>query len=195
MPNIDVKNKAINCKVTFYGTGLGGKTTNIQYIHNKIDPTYKGKLVSLATKTERTLFFDFMPLSLGKIKGFRVTFNICTVPGQSFYNNSRKLLLKGTDGIVFVADSQEHRFDANIDSMYNLQENLEEHGMKLEKIPHVIQYNKRDLPNILSVEELRSELNLYGVPDFEASALYGRGVFETLKAVIRIVSEDIRNRL
>lgn len=195
MPNIDVKSKTINCKITYYGTGLGGKTTNIQYIHNKIDPSFKGKLVSLATKTERTLFFDFMPLSLGKIKGFRVTFNICTVPGQSFYNNSRKLLLKGTDGIVFVADSQEHRFDANIDSMYNLQENLEEHGLKLEKIPHVIQYNKRDLPNILSVEELRSELNLYGVPDFEASALYGQGVFETLKAIIKIVSEDIRNRL
>ena len=195
MPNIDVKNKAINCKITYYGTGLGGKTTNIQYIHNKIDPSYKGKLVSLATKTERTLFFDFMPLSLGKIKGFRVTFNICTVPDQSFYNNSRKLLLKGTDGIVFVADSQEHRFDANIDSMYNLQENLEEHGMKLERIPHVIQYNKRDLPNVLSVEELRGELNLFGVPDFEASALYGQGVFETLKAIIRLVSEDIRNRL
>lgn len=195
MPNIDVKNKVINCKITYYGTGLGGKTTNIQYIHNRIDPSFKGKLVSLATKTERTLFFDFMPLSLGKIKGFRVTFNICTVPGQAFYNNSRKLLLKGTDGIVFVADSQEHRFDANVDSMYNLQENLEEHGMKLEKIPHVIQYNKRDLPNILSVEELRSELNLFGVPDFEASALYGQGVFETLKAIIRLVSEDIRGRL
>jgi len=195
MPNIDVKNKAINCKITYYGTGLGGKTTNIQYIHNRIDPTYKGKLVSLATKTERTLFFDFMPLSLGKIRGFRVTFNICTVPGQSFYNNSRKLLLKGTDGIVFVADSQEHRFDANIDSMYNLQENLEEHGLKVDTIPHVVQYNKRDLPNILRVEELRSELNLAGVPDFEASALYGQGVFETLKAVIRLVSEDIRRRL
>ncbi|HOX36884.1 MAG TPA: GTPase domain-containing protein [Candidatus Brocadiia bacterium] len=195
MPNIDVRNRLINCKITYYGTGLGGKTTNIQYIHNKIDPSYKGKLVSLATKTERTLFFDFMPLSLGRIKGFKVTFNICTVPGQSFYNNSRKLLLKGTDGIVFVADSQEHRFDANIDSLYNLQENLEEYNVKLENVPLVIQYNKRDLPNVLPVQELRAELNLYGVPDHEAVAVRGTGVFETLRSVIRLVSEDIRKRL
>ena len=192
MSFINYMAREINCKIVYYGPGLCGKTTNLQYIYKRTNPEAKGKMISLATETERTLFFDFLPLSLGEIRGFKTRFHLYTVPGQVFYDASRKLILKGVDGVIFVADSQLERLEANQESLDNLRTNLAEHGYSLEKIPYVIQYNKRDLPNALPTEELRQLLNPIGVLDFEASARTGQGVFETLKAVSKLVLTELK---
>ncbi len=192
MSFINYASREINCKIVYYGPGLCGKTTNLQFIYNKTAEESKGKMISLATETERTLFFDFLPLALGEIRGFKTRFHLYTVPGQVFYDASRKLILKGVDGVVFVADSQEERFDANIESLENLKDNLEEQGFDLEKLPFVIQYNKRDLPNVSSVEELSNLLNPRKVPELEGCAMSGEGVFETLKAVAKLVLNDLK---
>jgi len=192
MSFINYSSREINCKIVYYGPGLCGKTTNLQYIYNKTNPDAKGKMISLATETERTLFFDFLPLSLGEIRGFRTRFHLYTVPGQVFYDASRKLILKGVDGVVFVADSQIDRMDANIESIENLRTNLAEQGYSLDKLPYVVQYNKRDLPSVATVEELRSLLNTTQVPEFEAVATTGIGVFDTLKAVAKLVLTELR---
>jgi signal recognition particle receptor subunit beta len=192
MSFINYSAREINCKIVYYGPGLGGKTTNLQYIYDKTNPQAKGKMISLATETERTLFFDFLPLSLGEIKGFKTRFHLYTVPGQVFYDASRKLILKGVDGVVFVADSQIERMEANIDSMENLKQNLKEHGYDIDRIPLVIQYNKRDLPNAAQLDELRRTLNPKGLPDFEGIAPKGIGVFDTLKAVVKLVLIELK---
>lgn len=192
MSFINYSAREINCKIVYYGPGLCGKTTNLQYIYNSTNPNARGKMISLATETERTLFFDFLPLNLGQIRGFNVRFHLYTVPGQVFYDASRKLILKGVDGIVFVADSQSERFDANIESFENMIENLREQGLDLKNIPYVIQYNKRDVPNAVPVEEMRRALNKEGVPDFEAVAPKGQGVFETLKAIAKLVLQRLK---
>ncbi len=192
MSFINYMAREINCKIVYYGPGLCGKTTNLQYIYKRTNPEAKGKMISLATETERTLFFDFLPLSLGEIRGFKTRFHLYTVPGQVFYDASRKLILKGVDGVIFVADSQLERLEANQESLDNLRTNLAEHGYSLEKIPYVIQYNKRDLPNALPLEELRQILNPIGVLDYEASARTGQGVFETLKAVSKLVLTELK---
>lgn len=192
MSFINYASREINCKIVYYGPGLCGKTTNLQYIYNKTAEESKGKMISLATETERTLFFDFLPLALGEIRGFKTRFHLYTVPGQVFYDASRKLILKGVDGVVFVADSQEERLDANIESLENLKDNLDEQGFDIEKIPFVIQFNKRDLPNVSSVEELSNLLNERNVPEFEACAMTGEGVFETLKGVAKQVLNDLK---
>jgi signal recognition particle receptor subunit beta len=191
MSMINYASREINCKIVYYGTGLGGKTTNLEYIYSKVNPETKGKMISLATETERTLFFDFLPIDLGEVRGFKTRFHLYTVPGQVYYNASRRLILKGVDGLVFVADSQASRAEANIESMHNLYENLETYGYDLETIPFAIQYNKRDMPNILSPEELRAQINPMGVPDFEAVAIDGSGVFETLSSVSKSVVETL----
>jgi mutual gliding-motility protein MglA len=192
MSFINYSSREINCKIVYYGPGLCGKTTNLQYIYNKTNPEAKGKMISLATETERTLFFDFLPLSLGEIRGFKTRFHLYTVPGQVFYDASRKLILKGVDGVVFVADSQIERMEANIESLDNLRTNLQEQGYNLDKIPYVIQYNKRDLPNAAPLEELRSLLNTNKVPDFSGVASSGDGVFDTLKAVAKLVLTELK---
>ena len=192
MSFINYASREINCKIVYYGPGLCGKTTNLQFVYQKTAPDAKGKMISLATETERTLFFDFLPLALGEIRGFKTRFHLYTVPGQVFYDASRKLILKGVDGVVFVADSQEERFDANIESLENLKVNLEEQGYELEKIPFVIQYNKQDLPNCTPTEELRELLNPDGVPEFTACAQTGEGVFETLKAVAKLILLELK---
>ncbi len=191
MALINVAAREIHGKIVYYGPGLCGKTTNLQYIYNKTAAETKGKLISLSTETDRTLFFDFLPLSLGEIRGFKTRFHLYTVPGQVFYDASRKLILKGVDGVVFVADSQVERLDANLESMHNLYENLAEYGLDLREIPFVIQYNKRDLPNISSLDELQRELNPNSVPHFEAVAVRGIGVFDTLKAVSKLVIKSL----
>jgi signal recognition particle receptor subunit beta len=191
MSMINYASREINCKIVYYGPGLCGKTTNLEYVYEKVAPNTRGKLISLATETERTLFFDFLPVDLGAIRGFKTRFHLYTVPGQVYYNASRKLILKGVDGVVFVGDSQVERLDANIESMHNLYENLAEYGLDLREIPFVIQYNKRDLPNISSLEELQRELNPNGVPYFEAVAVRGIGVFDTLKAVSKLVIKSL----
>ncbi len=191
MSMINYASREINCKIVYYGPGLGGKTTNLEYIYNKVTPDTRGKLISLATETERTLFFDFLPVDLGTIRGFKTRFHLYTVPGQVYYNASRKLILKGVDGVVFVADSQVERLDANIEAMHNLYENLAEYGYDLRQIPFVIQYNKRDLPNISPVDELEQHLNPDHVPAFEAVAIKGVGVFDTLKAVAKLVIKSL----
>ena len=183
MSFINYSSREINCKLVYYGPGLCGKTTNLQYIYNKTRPEAKGKMISLATETERTLFFDFLPLSLGEIRGFKTRFHLYTVPGQVFYDASRKLILKGVDGVCFVADSQEERFDANIESLENLRLNLSEQGYDLDKLPYVVQYNKRDLPNAMSVADLNAQINPMGVPTHEGVAREGKGVFATLKEI------------
>jgi hypothetical protein len=192
MTFINYASREINCKIVYYGPGLCGKTTNLQYIYDTTAPQSKGKLISLATETERTLFFDFMPLELGTVRGFKTRFHLYTVPGQVFYDASRKLILKGVDGVVFVADSQEERMDANIESLYNLEENLQAQGYDLMQIPYVLQLNKRDLPNVTPAEELVSELQRKGEPVFEAVAAKGDGVFDTLKAVAKQVLTELR---
>jgi hypothetical protein len=192
MSFINYSSREINCKIVYYGPGLCGKTTNLQYIYSKTNPDLKGKMISLATETERTLFFDFLPLSLGQIRGFKTRFHLYTVPGQVFYDASRKLILKGVDGVVFVADSQVERMEANLESIDNLKANLGEQGYDLTKVPLVIQYNKRDLPNAAPLDEMRRMLNPRGNPDFEAAAPVGRGVFETLKAIAREVLSDLK---
>ncbi len=191
MSMINYASREINCKIVYYGTGLGGKTTNLEYIYSRVNPDTKGKMISLATETERTLFFDFLPIDLGEVRGFKTRFHLYTVPGQVYYNASRRLILKGVDGLVFVADSQASRAEANIESMHNLYENLETYGYDLETIPFAIQYNKRDMDNILSPEELRSQINPMGVPDFEGVAVNGSGVFETLSCVSKMVVEAL----
>jgi signal recognition particle receptor subunit beta len=192
MSFINYSSREINCKIVYYGPGLCGKTTNLQVIYKKTRPESKGKMITLATETERTLFFDFLPLSLGDIKGFKTRFHLYTVPGQIFYDASRKLILKGVDGIVYVADSQVERMDANIESFENMKINLEEQGYDLSQIPYVVQYNKRDLPNIVPAQELNRILNTDGVPDFEAVATEGTGVFETLKAIVKLVLIELK---
>ena len=192
MSFINYSSREINCKIVYYGPGLCGKTTNLQYIYNKTNPETKGKLISLSTETDRTLFFDFLPLSLGEIRGFKTRFHLYTVPGQVFYDASRKLILKGVDGVVFVADSQVERMEANIESLDNLRINLKEQGYDLDKVPFVMQYNKRDLPNAAPVEELRNLLNPQGTADFEGVAFKGDGVFETLKSIAKLVLTELK---
>jgi hypothetical protein len=184
--------REINCKVVYYGAGLGGKTTNLQIIFDKAADKQKSKMISLATETDRTLFFDFLPLDLGTVRGFKTRFHLYTVPGQVFYDASRKLILRGVDGVVFVADSQEERMDANLEALDNLNENLKEHGYDFKKIPYVLQLNKRDLPNALPVDQLQRELTRKSEPFFEAVAFKGVGVFETLKEVARQVLVELK---
>jgi len=192
MSFINYSSREINCKIVYYGPGLCGKTTNLQYIYNKTSPETKGKLISLSTETDRTLFFDFLPLALGEIRGFKTRFHLYTVPGQVFYDASRKLILKGVDGVVFVADSQLERMDANLESLENLGVNLAEQGYDSNKVPTVIQYNKRDLPNVVSLEDLRKEINVRGIPEYQAIAPTGVGVFDTLKAIAKLVLTELR---
>ena len=184
--------REINCKIVYYGAGLGGKTTNLQVIYQKTAEQQKGKMISLATETERTLFFDFLPLDLGSVRGFKTRIHLYTVPGQVFYDASRKLILRGVDGIVFVADSQEQRMDANVEALENLMSNLQEHGYDFNKIPYVLQLNKRDLPNILSPEALNKELRKKNEAVVEAVAFQGVGVFETLKEIARQVLTELK---
>ena len=192
MSFINYSSREINVKIVYYGPGLCGKTTNLQFIYRRTNPDQKGKLISLATETERTLFFDFLPLSLGEIKGFKIRFHLYTVPGQVFYAASRKLILKGVDGIVFVADSQLERMESNMESIDDLRINLAEQGYELDKLPFTIQYNKRDLPSIVPVEDMDRVLNPRNVPWFEGVAVTGKGVFETLKAVARQVLFELK---
>ena len=192
MTFINYASREINCKIVYYGPGLCGKTTNLQHIYDSTAPQAKGKLISLATETDRTLFFDFMPLELGTVRGFKTRFHLYTVPGQVYYDASRKLILKGVDGVVFVADSQEERMDANLESLYNLEENLQTQGYNLMDIPYVLQLNKRDLPNVVPTDELAAELLRKGEPVFEATASQGVGVFDTLKAVAKQVLTELR---
>jgi signal recognition particle receptor subunit beta len=215
--------REINCKLVYYGPGLGGKTTNLEHVYGKVSPGSRGKMISLATETERTLFFDFLPVDLGTIRGFKTRFHLYTVPGQVYYNASRKLILKGVDGVVFVADSQIERMEANIESMQNLYDNMAEHGYDLTRMPFVIQYNKRDLPNAAPVGELQAALNpgwpvadpakqrlvpdpnrpgehlvfqqdgewIERAPFYEAVALTGDGVFDTLKSISKLVLKSL----
>lgn len=191
MALINYSSREIHCKIVYYGTGLGGKTTNLEYVHKQLSPTIRGEMVSLNTANERTLFFDFLPLDLGSVQGFRTKFSLYTVPGQVEYNASRKLVLNGADGIVFVADSQMEKMQENVDSLKNMEDNLSEYNMTLDSIPWILQYNKRDLPNAASVAELERAMNSRGVPSFEAVAYSGEGVFQTLKAI----SKEVLNRL
>jgi signal recognition particle receptor subunit beta len=223
MSMINYASREINCKLVYYGPGLGGKTTNLEFVYNKVSPNSRGKLISLATETERTLFFDFLPVDLGTIRGFKTRFHLYTVPGQVYYNASRKLILKGVDGVVFVADSQIERMEANIESMQNLYDNMAQHGYNLTTIPFLVQYNKRDLPNAATVGELQAALNpgwpvedpvkqratadpyhegqqlvelvdgqwIERAPYFEAVAMNGDGVFDTLKAVSKLVLKTL----
>jgi signal recognition particle receptor subunit beta len=223
MSLINYASREINCKLVYYGPGLGGKTTNLEYIYEKVSPSSKGKMISLATETERTLFFDFLPVDLGTIRGFKTRFHLYTVPGQVYYNASRKLILKGVDGVVFVADSQIERMEANVESMQNLYDNLLQHGYDLTKIPFAVQYNKRDLPNAAPIEELQENLNpgwpvddpgrqrplanpdrpgdflveqvdgswIERAPYFEAMAVRGDGVFDTLRSISKLVLKTL----
>lgn len=191
MSMINYASREINCKLVYYGPGLGGKTTNLEYVYNKVNPDTRGKLISLATEQERTLFFDFLPVDLGTIRGFKTRFHLYTVPGQVYYNASRRLILKGVDGIVFVADSQAERMDANIAAMENLYENLADYGYDPRELPIVLQWNKRDLPSAVPVEELRAQLNPTSLAEFEAVAVDGTGVFDTLKAVSKLVLKSL----
>ncbi len=192
MSFINFAAREINCKIVYYGPGLGGKTTNLQWIFDKTAEKQKGKMISLATETDHTLFFDFLPLDLGTVRGFKTRFHLYTVPGQVFYDASRKLILRGVDGVVFVADSQEERMDANQEALDNLVDNLKEHGYDYNKIPYVLQLNKRDLPNVMPVDALKKDLVRRGEPVFEAVAFQGTGVFETLKEVARQVLIELK---
>ena len=192
MSFINFASREINCKIVYYGAGLGGKTTNLQWIFQRTAAKSGGKMLSLATETDRTLFFDFLPLELGTVRGFKTRFHLYTVPGQVFYDASRKLILRGVDGVVFVADSQEERMDANEEALDNLQSNLKEHGYDFATIPYVLQLNKRDLPNVIPAEKLKEALSLKNEPVFEAVAVEGVGVFETLKEVGRQVLAELK---
>src|SRR3970282_1569990 len=192
MSFINYSSREINCKIVYYGPGLCGKTTNLQYIYKKTNPDSKGKMISLATETERTLFFDFLPLALGEIRGFKTRFHLYIVPGQGFYDARRKLILKGVAGVVFVADSQIERMEANIESMENLRLNLAEQGYNLDAVPFIIQYNKRDLPNGVPLDELKKSLNPKGLLDFEAVATDGTAVFDTLKSIAKLVIMELK---
>jgi signal recognition particle receptor subunit beta len=192
MAFINYAAREINCKIVYYGPGLGGKTTNLQFIYEKTNPDVKGKLISLATETERTLFCDFLPLELGTIRGFKTRFHLYTVPGQVFYDASRKLILKGCDGVIFVSDSQEARMDANVESLRNLEENLKSNGFDMKIMPYVLQLNKRDLPSAVPVAEMSSALRVKDEEVYEAVATEGKGVFETLKSLARLVLVDLK---
>ena len=194
MTFINYAAKEINCKIVYYGPGLGGKTTNLQHIFNKTAPDRRGKMISLATEADRTLFFDFLPLDLGTIRGFTTRFHLYTVPGQVFYDASRKLILKGVDGVVFVADSQVDRMEANIESIRNLEENLEDHGFDLREIPYALQFNKRDLPSVMPVDEMYRMLNFKREPTFIGIATQGVGVFDTLKNVAKQILVELRKK-
>ena len=194
MTFINYAAREINCKIVYYGPGLCGKTTNLQWIYDKTNPQAKGKLISLATETDRTLFFDFLPLDLGTVRGFKTRFHLYTVPGQVFYDASRKLILKGVDGVVFVADSQEARMEANAESLINLDRNLKEQGYDLKAVPYVLQCNKRDLPTALPVEKMYQDLNFKGEPTYEAVATEGTGVFDTLKAIAKLVLTELKKK-
>lgn len=187
MSFVNYTTKEINCKIVYYGPGLGGKTTNLQYLYHRTSSDARGRLISLATNTERTLFFDFLPLALGTIRGFRVRFHLYTVPGQVFYDASRRLILKGSDGVVFVADSQVQRMEANLESLKNLEYHLQQQGDSFATVPVIFQYNKRDLPNVSPVSEMSKRLNRFALPEFEAIAIRGLGVVETLKGVAKRV--------
>ncbi len=192
MPFINFATKEINCKIVYYGPGLSGKTTNIRWLYEHIKPENRGELITLATETERTLFFDFVPIEVTSVKGFKVRFHLYTTPGQIIYQASRKLILKGVDGIVFVADSQKDRHDANLDTLDDMIENLKEYEIEIEDLPLVFQYNKRDLPDILPVEILRRDLNRWNRPDFEAIATKGIGVIETFKEITKLVVKKLK---
>ncbi len=194
MVQINFALKEVNCKIVYYGPGMSGKTTNLEIVHQKAPEENKGDLTSISTDGDRTLFFDFMPLDLGNIAGMRTKFQLYTVPGQVYYNSTRKLVLQGVDGVIFVADSDPEKMEENLESYANLEENLKEYGKDLADLPHVIQWNKRDLPNALPVEELEKKINKYGVPTFEAVAVTGEGVFPTLKVLASMVLETI-NRI
>jgi signal recognition particle receptor subunit beta len=193
MSFINYAAKEINCKVVYYGPGMGGKTTNLQYIYNQTHPQSKGKMISLTGETERTLFFDFLPLNIGEIRGFQTRFHLYTVPGQHFYDASRRLVLKGVDGVVFVADSQVDRMEDNIDSLKSLDANLRDQGYDIRTIPLVIQYNKRDTPNPIPIKVMHEHLNPYNAEEFEAVAVTGQGVFDSLKAVSKGILKALRS--
>lgn len=195
MSFLNYSTREINFKIVYYGPGLSGKTTNIKSIYNKIKLNSKGKLVSLATETERTLFFDFFPLDLGTIKGYKVKFHLYTVPGQIYYSSSRKLILKGVDGVVFVADSQRERFEANIESVSDMLENLRDYNINFDTLPYVLQLNKRDLPNITPANELISTLRRKNEPVVEAVAFRGEGVVGTLKNISKSIMIDVKKKL
>nr|MBN2276709.1 hypothetical protein [candidate division Zixibacteria bacterium] len=193
MVAINYATREVTCKIVYYGPGLSGKTTNLQMIHDKVPQNTRGKMISLATEADRTLYFDFLPINIGTISGFAAKFQLYTVPGQVYYNATRKLVLRGTDGLVFVADSQPDKMDENIESLNNMKENLAEYGYDIKDLPIVIQYNKRDLPNILPVAELEAKLNELGWKHFEAAAVSGTGVFDTLKMIIKLVLDKARS--
>src|SRR5436190_5741890 len=194
MTFINYASREINCKIVYYGPALCGKTTNLQFIYDSTAPQAKGELISLATDADRTLFFDFLPLDLGTVRGFKTRFHLYTVPGQAFYDASRKLILKGVDGVVLVADSQEARMEANVESLANLDRNLKEQGYELKTVPYVLQFNKRDLPTALSPDEMYRQLNFKGEPTFEAIAINGTGVFDTLKAIAKLVWTELKKK-
>jgi signal recognition particle receptor subunit beta len=186
---VNYATREITCKIVYYGPGRSGKTTNLHYIYGQVPEERKGKMVSLATQTDRTLFFDFLPLDLGQISGFTTKFQLYTVPGQVYYQTTRKLVLQGADGVVFVADSQKRQLDENIESLQDLHHNLAEQGVDARSVPLVLQYNKQDLPAELihSSADLSDALNFRGVPEFSADALHGPGVFETLRSISELV--------
>jgi signal recognition particle receptor subunit beta len=192
---LNYSTREINFKIVYYGPGLSGKTTNIKNIYDKVKQDNKGKLVSLATETERTLFFDFFPLDLGSVKGYKVKFHLYTVPGQIYYASSRKLIMKGVDGVVFVADSQRERFEANFESLNDMLQNLKDYKIDFDTLPYVLQLNKRDLPNITPANELIAALRKRDEPVIEAMAIKGEGVVETLKAISRLIMVDVKKKL
>ncbi len=194
MAFVDFASREIHCKIVYYGPGLGGKTKNLQFLHERTCPSRRGQLLSLATETERTLFFDFLPLDVGSLRGFRTRLHLYSVPGQVFYDAARRALLVGVDGIVFVADSQAARLPANVESIRNLEKNLRQAGFDLATLPYVLQLNKRDLPTAMPAGELARQLSIKGEPTLEAAAATGAGVFETLKAIAREVLLDLRRR-
>jgi len=195
MASVDVRKRRIGAKIVYYGPGMSGKSANLCAAHSRLDPSIRGKLVSLAVKKGDSTYIDVLAVKFGKVGAFDVTFSVCAVPGQAFYNSTRRLLLKGTDGVVFVADSRPGRLEANLVCLEELKQNLETHELDIERLPYVLQYNKRDLKETVSVAELRSKLNHYGVLEFQASALTGQGVMETLKAITGLVCKDIEERL
>jgi signal recognition particle receptor subunit beta len=194
MATINHANNEVTVKVVYYGPALCGKTTNLRHTHENLPGTTRGKMLSLATKADRTIFFDFLPIGLGRVRGMAIRMQLYTVPGQVFYNATRKLVLKGADGVVFVADSQQEMLEANIESVRNLEENLREDGRELADLPHVLQFNKRDLPRLSSTEELDAKLNKHGVPTCCSVATTGSGVRETLKLAVKLVLDDLARR-
>lgn len=194
MSFINYSSKEINCKIIYFGPSMSGKTSNLQYIYKQTAPDAKSKLISLQTDNERTLFFDFLPLALGTLRGFKVRFHLYTVPGQSYYDASRRLILRGVDGIVFVCDSNVTRMEANLESWQSLLENLEDQGYEIDKLPLVFQYNKRDLPNVCPTSEMSKLLNPRGAPQYEAVATQGGGVIETLKGLSKLILNELKGQ-